>query len=284
MIGTAAAGVVLLLFLLYVAYRAVRSSFWAMFAGSPLELSPDPFQRPCPRREGGLETDQSARDKVLKQSFSPDEIPRYLDVIVIGSGIGGLSAAAVLAKAGRRVLVLEQHDQAGGCCHTFIDKGFEFDVGIHYVGEMAEGSFSRLFLDQISNCGVEWVKMEDVYDSVVIGLGEDPSKSKTFPIPSGRGKLREMLLENFPSEEKAIDKFFDLMKRLKRSGKYLTMLKFLPPWFSRLLIGSGLLQWLVPELQYYRRTLSEVLGELTSNQELKAVLAYSFGDYGKSQL
>lgn len=52
-----------------------------------------------------------------------------MDVIVIGSGIGGLTAAATLAKAGKRVLLLEQHDQAGGCCHTFLEKGFEFDVG-----------------------------------------------------------------------------------------------------------------------------------------------------------
>lgn len=61
--------------------------------------------------------------------FSPDKVPQDLDVIVVGSGIGGLTAAATLAKAGKKVLVLEQHDQAGGCCHTYIEKGFEFDVG-----------------------------------------------------------------------------------------------------------------------------------------------------------
>ena len=43
--------------------------------------------------------------------------------------MGGLAVASILSRAGKKVLVLEQHDQAGGCCHTFIDKGFEFDVG-----------------------------------------------------------------------------------------------------------------------------------------------------------
>jgi len=47
----------------------------------------------------------------------------------VGSGIGGLTTAVLLGRAGYKVLVLEQHDQAGGCCHTFVDKGYEFDTG-----------------------------------------------------------------------------------------------------------------------------------------------------------
>lgn len=52
-----------------------------------------------------------------------------MDAIVIGSGVGGLGLAVLLAKVGKKVLVLEQHSKAGGCCHTFSEKGFEFDVG-----------------------------------------------------------------------------------------------------------------------------------------------------------
>ena len=53
------------------------------------------------------------------------QVPSHLDAIIIGSGIGGMTTGAIMAKAGRRVLVLEQHDQAGGCCHSFLDKGLE---------------------------------------------------------------------------------------------------------------------------------------------------------------
>lgn len=77
-------------------------------------------------------------------------------MIVVGSGIGGLTAAATLAKAGKKVLVLEQHDQAGGCCHTYIEKGFEFDVGkicSHWF-LLGSSGFWSLVLDPAGLCSV----------------------------------------------------------------------------------------------------------------------------------
>ncbi|XP_055017174.1 all-trans-retinol 13,14-reductase-like [Boleophthalmus pectinirostris] len=89
---------------------------------------PNPFERDS--REPVREiVPRKEKNKVLKQGFVASKVPENLDAVVIGSGIGGLGIAVLLAKVGKRVLVLEQHDRAGGCCHTFTEKGFEFDVG-----------------------------------------------------------------------------------------------------------------------------------------------------------
>ena len=72
-------------------------------------------------------------------------MPDY-DVIVIGAGLGGLSAGALLAGQGRRVLVLEQSRQIGGCCSTFERDGYRFDVGASIVEiiEPMERVFEKL--------------------------------------------------------------------------------------------------------------------------------------------
>src|ERR1700728_1598486 len=79
------------------------------------------------------------------------------DAIVIGSGIGGLAAAALLSIYGRkRVLVLERHYVAGGYTHVFQRHGYEWDVGLHYIGEVQqEGSMLRRAFDTITDGRLE---------------------------------------------------------------------------------------------------------------------------------
>ncbi len=101
------------------------------------------------------------------------KVPSDLDAVVIGSGVGALSTSVLLSKAGKKVLILEQHDQAGGAFHTFVEKGYEFDTGVHYIGEMNQGSVFRTMYDRLTDGQIEWAAMVDAYDVVSIGLGEE---------------------------------------------------------------------------------------------------------------
>jgi phytoene dehydrogenase-like protein len=93
-----------------------------------------------------------------------------IDYIIVGSGLGGLTCASLLAKAGYRVLVLEQHDIAGGATHTFEEKGFAFDVGVHYLGERLTSKWTspvRRLFDAASDGKLEWSKCAPDFDHAV---------------------------------------------------------------------------------------------------------------------
>ncbi|CAC5387414.1 RETSAT [Mytilus coruscus] len=239
----------------------------------------NPFSINHVRPVAKLVTDQSQRDKVLKQKFKPYKVPsEKLDAIVIGSGIGGLSTAVLLAKAGKKVLVLEQHDQAGGCCHTFIDKGYEFDTGIHYIGKMYDGHPDRVLTDQLTGGAIEYPLIEEIYDVVRLG---DPAKSRAYNINSGREKLQKTLIEYFPKEETAIQKFMQFLKESKNSFTGYFAMKVLPKRVVKLLIATGIYKFMFKSYaKFHGKSLKSLLDELTENEELKAVLSYCWGDYG----
>ena len=74
--------------------------------------------------------------------------------------MSGLGTAALLGKSGMKVLVLEKHSTAGGACHTFDDNGYEFNVGINYVGEMDNPAFPpKIILDQVSDGQIQWAPL-----------------------------------------------------------------------------------------------------------------------------
>jgi all-trans-retinol 13,14-reductase len=80
----------------------------------------------------------------------------HYDAIVIGSGIGGLCNAALLSKLGKKVCVLEQHYTAGGFTHSYEREGFEWDVGVHYIGEMQKPTMLKRLFDVISDGQLQW--------------------------------------------------------------------------------------------------------------------------------
>ena len=93
-------------------------------------------------------------------NYRSDLANESFDAIIIGSGIGGLSTGALLALNGQRVLVLEKHFKIGGWPHTFRRDNYEWDVGIHYIGEVhSKRSPVRKLFDLVSNGNLKWNKM-----------------------------------------------------------------------------------------------------------------------------
>ena len=145
--------------------------------------------------------------------YRPERAADRYDVIVIGSGIGGLACAALLAKFGRKVCVLEQHYTAGGFTHSYEREGFEWDVGVHYIGEVHKphNTLRRIF-DVISDGRLQWAPMDAVYDRVIIG-------SRTVDFVAGRDNLAASLKSHFPEEADAIDAYLALVDRVARSAQ-----------------------------------------------------------------
>lgn len=192
------------------------------------------------------------------------------DAIIIGSGMSGLTTAALLSKEDQKVLVLERHYTAGGFTHVFKRPGYEWDVGIHYVGDMgSDRSFSRKLSNYLTDNNLDWADMGDVYDRVVIG-------KETYDFPKGRENLQNMLRSRFPDDKESIDQYFALVRDAVRANRGFFMDKAMPKFLSSL-FGTFLRRKFV---KYSRRTTLDVLSEITDNQALIKVLTAQYGDYG----
>ena len=120
-------------------------------------------------------------------------------------------AAALLARyGGRRVLVLERHYTPGGFTHVFRRPGYEWDVGVHYIGDVQRGTMLRALFDDITDGRLDWADMGQVYDRIVLG-------EERFDLPAGREPLRRRLKERFPAESDAIDAYLALVRRWRRT-------------------------------------------------------------------
>jgi len=126
------------------------------------------------------------------------------DALVIGSGMGGLAAAALRSQLGRRVAVLEQHYTAGGATHSFERVGYEWDVGVHYIGDMGARTSLRRKMDFLTEGRLEWAPMDAHYDRFFIG-------DRVYDAVAGRAAFRDNLVADFPRQAGAIDRYIELM-------------------------------------------------------------------------
>eukprot|EP00923_Selenidium_pygospionis_P049319 GHVN01084969.1.p1 GENE.GHVN01084969.1~~GHVN01084969.1.p1 ORF type:complete len:630 (+),score=71.82 GHVN01084969.1:182-2071(+) len=261
---------------------------------------PNPFAQSSAKPKQPFESDRVKRDVRLKQGFAGFKeklATKNVDAIIVGSGIGGLTAGVLLAKAGKKVCILEQHDQIGGCCHTFSEKGFDFDTGVHYIGEMRNNTFFRFFFEQLTDGQLEWADCDEIFDIVTfVDDQNDLVKAKAtverhyksgtqlpsnqIPVHSHPDRSIAALIKHFPKEEEGIRKFYNLMGDARAAMGGFIMLKLLPKVIAKFIVSTGLAQCFFTFFKLSAKSLSEVLNEVTMDPQLKAVLGYNFGDYG----
>ena len=95
------------------------------------------------------------------------------DVIVIGSGMGGMTTATALSRFGHKVLLLEQARNLGGLTHSFSREGFTWDVGLHYCGLFGPEQSGGKLLDWLSGGAVEFRSVGTVYDTLHFQMGSN---------------------------------------------------------------------------------------------------------------
>ncbi len=223
----------------------------------------------------GSQRKQSARQRANRKDirigkrYRPNRLADAYDCLIIGSGIGGLTCAALLSDLGQRVCVLEQHYTAGGYTHSYEREGYEWDVGVHYIGDVGKPTRTRRMFDYLSQGNLNWAPMDDEYDRFYVG-------DKVFSAKAGKQEFRDNLVAQFPDEEAAIDAYMARLREASGATYAATMARVLKPWQRKL--ASPVLKWKTPELLY--RTTYDVLSELTDNQDLIATLCGQWGDMG----
>ena len=129
-------------------------------------------------------------------------------VVVIGSGLGGLECAYILAKAGMQVTVLEKEHQIGGCLQTFHRGGLLFDTGLHYVGGLGEGQSLHPLFDYFGLMDLPWKRMdEDCFDEIIIG-------DKHFAFAQGHEHFVDTLAASFPAQRQNLTQYAEMLRQV----------------------------------------------------------------------
>lgn len=133
------------------------------------------------------------------------------DVVIIGSGLGGLLCANILAEEGFKVCVLEKNQQIGGNLQTFVRNRVIFDTGVHYLGGLGEGENLNRFFKYFGI--MDKLKVEKMDENGFDIVTFDGDKNE-YPYAQGYENFIRVLSEKFPEEEENIRRYCDEIKRV----------------------------------------------------------------------
>jgi len=181
------------------------------------------------------------------------------DAIIVGSGISGMTTAGVLAREGKRVLLLERHDVYGGLMQSYRRGRLTYPTGVHSLGALDEGQITWRYFDYLGVLDrLDLVRMNpDAFQEFVF-------PDETYRIPIGHDAFRERMVQYFPAERTAIDRFIaDMRESMSQSPFY-----HLDP--SRVFTPMAI----------HTISLSDYLAGLTQSEALRRVLAASYPLHG----
>lgn len=147
------------------------------------------------------------------------------DVLIIGSGLGGLECGALLAQRGLKVLVLESSHQPGGCMQSFRRGGQHYDTGLHYVGGLAPGQALHKAFGQLGLLDLPWQRMDEDFDHVIIG-------GRHFAFHQGYDAFVESLAKDFPHQREALKSYVQRLQNIIASDMEVCAYDYLRQTFS----------------------------------------------------
>ena len=142
------------------------------------------------------------------------------DAVVIGSGTGGLSAALSLATAGKKILLLEQHNMPGGCATSFVRGRFEFDASLHEfcsLGSPGNWAMTGKLLMEKYKLDIDWCLVPELYRC--IGTTRS-GKRFDLRLPCGVENVIQAMEKAVPGSEKPMRTFFELAEECSAAYDY----------------------------------------------------------------
>ena len=174
-------------------------------------------------------------------------------VIIIGSGLGGLSCGVILARYGYEVTVLEQGMQVGGCLQCFSRRGGKFETGMHFIGSASEGQT----LDRLLN----FIEVKpDITLSQLDPTGYDVVSlcGQHFRFANGREAFIEQMSQYFPQQRDALVNYYNLVDKVASASSLHSL--------------NNVETDAAVNMEYQMRTINEVIDSTVSDPLLAKVL------------